>query len=98
MDDIELRPSRPYRMPLSEVAKVQLYEPVNCRLANPVLKEQSQIEGDFEAVNCGRGWRSRPSFSARFFYPLAPTSRSDRASPLANREWYLRILAGKILT
>jgi hypothetical protein len=49
MDDTELQPSRPYRMPLSEVAKVQLYEPVNCRLANPVLKEQSQIEGDFVA-------------------------------------------------
>jgi hypothetical protein len=85
MDDTELQPSRPYRMPLSEVAKVQLYEPVNGMLADPVHREQSQIEGDFDAVNRGRGWRSRPSFSARFFYPLAPTSRSDRASPLATR-------------
>jgi hypothetical protein len=41
--------SRPHRMPLSEIAKLQPYEPIANGSANPVLKEQSLVAGDFQS-------------------------------------------------
>jgi len=84
MDDAPL-PSPPHRTPLYEVAKLQPYEPLDNETACPALKEEQQVEGDFNFSNPNRAWRSQPHFLARFLHTLAPTPRSDTASPLGSR-------------
>ena len=84
MDDAPL-PSPPHRTPLYEVAKLQPYAPLDNETACPALKEEQQVEGDFNFSNPNRAWRSQPHFLARFLHTLAPTPRSDKASPLGSR-------------
>jgi len=84
MDDAPL-PSPPHRTPLYEVAKLQPYAPLDNETACPALKEEQQVEGDFNFSNPNRAWRSQPHFLSRFLHTLAPTPRSDTASPLGSR-------------
>jgi hypothetical protein len=74
MDDAPL-PSHPHRAPLYEVAKLQPYEPLDNDTACPVLKEEQQVEGDFNFSHPNRAWRSQSLFLARFLHTSAPTPR-----------------------
>ena len=51
----------------------------------PCSQGRTTVEGDFNFSNPNRAWRSQPHFLARFLHTLAPTPRSDTASPLGSR-------------
>lgn len=85
MDDDVGVSSRPHRIPLFEVAKLQSYEPLTNETACPALKEEQQVGGDFDISGPNRAWRSQPHFLARFLHMPTLAHRSDKASPLGNR-------------
>lgn len=93
MDNTGL-PSRPHRKPLFEVAKTQPYEPTIGRDVCLVLKEEHQVEGNFNANDRDRPWRSGPNFLACFLSPLAPMFQSHKASPLGSSD-FRKIWLGK---
>jgi hypothetical protein len=74
----------PHKMPLSELTKLQPYEPIINGLDSHVLKEQSQVAGYISLSDPNHSWRSGPTFPALFLYPLVSTSQCDKASPLSS--------------